>query len=966
MRANCPDFRSHFHSVEKSLVSDIGPISLIVHRDALRTLIKYIRYLYDKITKHDKLLSSLQSLSTNFSKLLKVGAKADPPVPPGAVKFSYSVRLTSLTTRLCDTDSDLLELRLTGLETDLMFRANERMVLRSYLTGLAIDHLAEVTLYTRVLSVDEDKVFEVKFVRHAPCICQSSDMGPLTGVHARNGTPVTTDGSLRVHVGRVQVTLLYKLALQLKRFMEPLIPSGKIRVAALNYMHDMTIGKIKTAINSGNRLQLGLYIHGPTILLPQKTASPNLVVVHTGELTIENFFKEYGGLVVENILVRAEGATIVRAVMTLAASLEMQEIMLEPLNVRLDVKRSITIPRSAVPISVIPKPPPWEIDGVIDSIKVTIGQRDLSTLLAVYADNVSEGLFVDLSPDVATTRNLDSAPITPPSSPVNFIDDSENVRSLEVFFCQGEAKQKEITVKIFLEELQVSLFSDCEELLSSPVRDFSRGLCRLDIGEIQLCGDVFNDTGLEAKLSIRSIQVEDIRPDCAHGSPGIARILYAVRSSNSSSQAIDTLSQQISISMPPVVDISFHQNRTGDQFIDVIMERICLQLSVPFIVAFGKFLFDSMPCTKKMDVGGVINHGYVGDGDPPERNKRPTAGLTVALRMCRPELIFHGTTNNDETFDKNSSIITRSEVLVDYSRHSMRENLIISLSNFHILFTGSGAITRKHNEPYVVLHPCDIEYSRNYRAEEDGTRANASISAVQIHICPGLVHTITNLIDELTFRINLPNNNDNYEKNLDHEDDLWVPKRMSRVYGSGGDDSGIDADENVIFGEIEPEKENGETVLVASAQSISVIFEVNSRVTVPVFLVQISAEATLHDWNGGRAHGTVELHIQSNYFNGLSGKWEPFIEPVPISDGTHRPWQLLVRAFRDATAVPNSLEVERRSNGAKKKEKNPKSGSSSGSGDEEAEGENSDVGEGKLSKYILFVIILNYNLFKIY
>lgn len=828
------------------------------------------------------------------------------------------------------------------------------MVLRSYLTGLTIDHLAEVTLYTRVLTIDEDKVFEVKFVRHAPCICRSSDVGHLTGgVHARNDAPVTTDGSLRVHVGRVQITLLYKLALQLKRFIEPLIPTGKIRASALNYLNVMTLGRIKTAISSGNRLQLGLYLHGPTILLPQKTASPNLVVVHTGELTVENFFKEYGGLVVENILVRAEGATIVRAVMTLAASLEMQEVMLEPLNIRLDVKRSITIPRSAIPISVIPKPPPWEIDGVIDSIKITIGQRDLSTLLAVYADNVSEGLFVDLSPDVASSRNInDSAPITPPSSPNTLYnsEESDNVKSLEVFFCQGEAKHKELTMKIFLEELQVSLFSDCEEILSSPVRDFSRGLCRLDVGEINLSGEVFNDGGLEAKLSVRSIQVEDIRPDCAHGSPGIARILHAVRSSNASATGIDTMSQQISISMPPVVDISFHQNRTGDQFIDVIMERICLQLSVPFVVAFTKFLFDSMPSTKKMDVGGVINHGYVGDGDPPERNRRPTAGLTIALRMCRPELIFHGGTSNEDTFDRTSSIITRSEVLVDYSRHSLRENLTISLSNFHILFAGNGAITRKHNEPYVVLHPCDLEYSRNYRAEEDGTRANTSISAVQLHICPGLVHTVTNLFEELTFRLNLSNiNNDVFEKNLEHEDDLWMPKRMSRVYGSGGDDSGIDADENLVFGELEnSEKENGETVLVASAQSISIILEVNSCITVPVFLVQISAEATLHDWNGGRAHGTVELHIQSNYFNGLTGKWEPFLEPVPTPDGTHRPWQLLVRAFRDATAVPNLPEVERRSNGARKKEKNPKSGSSSASGDEEVEGENSDAGEGKI------------------
>lgn len=976
VQANCPDFRSHFHSVERSLVADFGSISFVVHRDAIRTLIKYARYLYDKINKHSELLSNIASLCNSAYKILTTGAKPDPPVPPGAVKFSHSVRLSAIFLRLCDSDSDLLEIRLTGLEIDVMFRANERMVLRAYLTGLAMDHLAEVTLYTRILTVDEDKVFEAKYVRHAPCLCQSSDMGPLSGVHLRSDASVASDGSLRIHIGRIQVTLLYKLALQLRRFMEPLIPSGRARVMILNRIHDATVGRIRNALASGSRLQLGLYIHGPTVLLPQKTASPNLVVVHTGELTIENFFKECNGLIIENILIRAEGATIVRAVMTLASSLEMQEVMLEPLSIRMDVKRAIMgPPRSAVPVSVIPKPPPWEIDCVIDAIKITVGQRDLSTLLAVYADNVSEGLFVELSPDTSGSKLLDSEPVSPPPSPVNGIeedaDTNENVRSLEVFFCQGEAKHKEITVRVLLEELQLSLFSDCEELLSSPVRDFSRGLCRLDIGEVQISGDVYNDGGLEAKLSIRTLEVEDIRPECNHVIPGSQKILHAVRSGTGGHS-----SQQISVSMPPVVDVSFHQNRTGDKFVDVIVERICLQLSIPFVVTFGRFICDSVPTGgRRIEVGGVINHGYVGDGDPVIEKRRPMAGLTLALRMCRPELVVLTSPDLEESNERYSSVVTRTEVLVDYSRHSMRENLIISLSNFHILYAGA-KVTRRHSEPYVVLHPCDLEYSRSYRSEEDGTRASASVSAVQLYVCPGLVHTVNDLLDDLSVRINLPgcfgsdNQYDSKNAQTEHtQDDLWLPKRMSRVYGSGGDDSGIDADEQVGFQDPadHPEK-GGETVLVASASSVSIVLELEAgKNTVPVILIQLSAEATVHDWSGGRAHGTLELHIQSNYYNGKVGRWEPLLEPISCLDGTHRPWQLLVRVFKDATSVPAQLEERRvnninnnninnnnnsggnnnnnNNNGAQKKQKNTRSGSSS-SGDDDGDGENSDGGDG--------------------
>lgn len=114
---------------------------------------------------------------------------------------------------------------------------------------------------------------------------------------------------------------------------------------------------------------------------------------------MENFFKESSPSksMIENILVKLEGSTVLRAVMTLASSLEMQEAILEPMSIRLDIKRSIACPRSAN--ACLTRPPSWDIDGIVDVIKITLGQRDLTTLLAVYTDNINEGHFVEFSPD---------------------------------------------------------------------------------------------------------------------------------------------------------------------------------------------------------------------------------------------------------------------------------------------------------------------------------------------------------------------------------------------------------------------------------------------------------------------------------------------------------------------------------------------------------------------------------------
>lgn len=124
------------------------------------------------------------------------------------------------------------------------------------------------------------------------------------------------------------------------------------------------------------RLQLALELNMPTLLLPQKSDSPNLVVVDMGQLSVENFFKQD----TENVLIRLEGVQLARAVMTLAGSLEAQEPVLEPASIRLDVKRAC---HPAVA-------PLLQVSGAVECIRVNLGQRDLATLLSVWSENLSE------------------------------------------------------------------------------------------------------------------------------------------------------------------------------------------------------------------------------------------------------------------------------------------------------------------------------------------------------------------------------------------------------------------------------------------------------------------------------------------------------------------------------------------------------------------------------------------------
>lgn len=166
--------------------------------------------------------------------------------------------------------------------------------------------------------------------------------------------------------------------------------------------------------------------------------------------------------------------------------------MVEPLNLHLDVKRYITNTKAPN------KSLLCDIDGAMDPIQITLGQRDLSVILAVYVDNIGEAKFVDFIQNGVGANQVS-----------NEID--ETVSTLEAFFC--EPKQKNISFKLSLDGIKVFLFFDSGELLSSPIRDLNHGLCKFETVDINTSMVIFTDKSIDGKLCVDNIFIEEMGPD---------------------------------------------------------------------------------------------------------------------------------------------------------------------------------------------------------------------------------------------------------------------------------------------------------------------------------------------------------------------------------------------------------------------------------------------------------------------
>lgn len=370
----------------------------------------------------------------------------------------------------------------------------------------------------------------------------------------------------------------------------------------------------------------------------------------------------------------------------------------------------------------------------------------------------------------------------------------------------------------------------------------------------------------------------------------------------------------ITVNKPPIVDITFHQNKSEDKTADVIIGKLSLTLSVPFCEKITMFILECIP--KDNVDSGIVNLGYVKDAPTNDNNPLLTS-ITVSFRVNKPEFIFLiETASNKKRF-----FITKCEILSDYSLHNNRLNFIMSLSGLHTVFCDFGV---NSNEPYIVLKHCDVELSKCF-SEEKGNKMSLSISSVYVQICNRVVHSITDILNDVAEHFKVPEvqqsftNKSKNKSSIDvpEMEDLWEPKRLIECVPKCNEDYVEKESVNPVVHEIflVPKLE---IVLILELQEIQIL------------CFKATAEVTIYDWSS-LLNCTCELTLQASYYNESVQAWEPFIDPVIVDESEYKPWDVLIKIFQDKS-LPILQITDRK---AKKENSKNRKGSHSSTATEE-------------------------------
>lgn len=98
----------------------------------------------------------------------------------------------------------------------------------------------------------------------------------------------------------------------------------------------------------------------------------------------------------------------------------------------------------------------------------------------------------------------------------------------------------------------------------------------------------------------------------------------------------------ISVSTPPLFDLSFENTYSGDRTIHIHLDKTRLNISIPFAVELTQFIFDSLPIKRKMTDDTLVSQMINSDGRRRYRDEKPPVdkiSLTIEKQSGKTFLV---------------------------------------------------------------------------------------------------------------------------------------------------------------------------------------------------------------------------------------------------------------------------------------------------------------------------------------
>ncbi|XP_059046157.1 intermembrane lipid transfer protein Vps13 isoform X1 [Achroia grisella] len=885
----CPEFRSHYGSVEQMIELDFTTLRLLLHLEGLQeilvivneyqTRLQTIQSTVDRTANAGPLETIVEDEEYSAAKSKANIVKPSRRKQVESIQLKVNVKIGSIEIGFSTDRRPLSTVILEGATAGLVLKSSYTQV-DCAIASLKVEDLNPVTIHKQILKVLGGDVMNVRIVMY------NLEQHPSVS---------DVNMSIDAQINCLRIIFLNWYVTSMLEFLNNFQSAQQAIIEASSQAADAARANVANAYQNSTKVLLKVRLDAPIIVVPENSTSLNAMLVDLGRMNLNNKFIDLpvadvsNKVTVDELTLDLEDMKVSCVQLKDDKDISQERKLLRPTSFKLLVKRSLSSWYESLP--------DLDVSGRMRTIAITVGHSDYKSIMKILNQNLQEGQdkVEEVKPQPGVSK-VTSKAVKSQTSRVQ-------TKSTVAVITPKEAKQPRTTIKFAftMDSFVIDLMNTVSSEDTMFVKDVD--LARFCLALLSVKGRMFSDNSMHTSVLLVDCTLDDTRP--GRGAK-ITRYLERRRDrgdTNTTQQADDSVLMEANDKIRSMIDITYTM-KNSDIFVDMRIFSFNLILAMDFLNKIAEFMTtglaeDTSSIKPKEDVKLLKSTDKSVDS---LLKKKPSAAttpstveqpqnmsmMTVNIKIEQPDIILVESLEQ-KTCD---ALVLNMEARFKLRKTSERMVADGGISGLQMVVRTLGRGGPSGPAPRYLLSPATLSLALS-QPPASGMHIDLAISDIKITVSPDMIALLNRVMATMTSR-----EEDNTEEDLKpiFYNNLWTiqPFKPNSYWFLKAEEAEEAVSLDVSNTNITPPPPTGEICLLSSP-SITVSLEMDiGNETIPVLVMQASLTGQVKDWSSD-FYMESTWAMQMSYYNIGRAVWEPLIEPVEVLKDyqyKHVPWEL--------------------------------------------------------------------------
>ncbi|XP_045765599.1 vacuolar protein sorting-associated protein 13 isoform X2 [Maniola jurtina] len=889
----CPEFRSHYGSVEQMIELDFTRLKLLLHLEGLQeilvvvneyqTRLQSIQSTVDRYANAGPLETIAEDEEFSVAKSKASVAKPSRRKQVESIQLKINVKIGAVEIEFATDVRPLSIVKLQGAGAGLILKTSYTQV-DCAIASIKVEDLNPETVHKEILKVLGGDVINVQIVLY------NLDQYP---------TVSDVNMSIDAQINCLRIVFLNWFVSSMLEFLNNFQTAQAAIIEASSQAADAARANVQNAYQNSTKLSLRVRLAAPIIIVPENSSSLTAMLLDLGRMNLSNKFVDVPAIDVDN-KVTVDELTLELEDMKVSCVMLTDENdfqgavherkLLRPTSFKLFVKRSLSSWYESLP--------DLDISGRMKTIAITVGHSDYKSIMKILNQNLQEG-------QTKTEEAKSQAGVSKATSKVPMKSQTSRIQTKStvtvVTPSKEQTKMPRTTIKFAftMDSFVIDLMNTSDSEDSMLVKDVD--LARFCLALLSVKGRMFSDGSIHTSVLLVDCTLDDTRP--GRGAK-ITRYLERRRDKQEVKRSVSNETVEKIMETPEkirsMIDITYTM-KNGDTFVDMRIFSFNLILAMDFLNKIAEFmttgLSDATPDSEPIeDVKAVklqtersldnVTRKKVSVVSAPSVAEPKLAMMTVNIKIEQPDIILVESLEQKEC----DALVLNMEMRLKLRKTEERMVADGAVSGLQVTVRRLGA--QLSAAPRFLLAPAHLSLALS-QPPGQGMHVDIALTDIKITVSPEIIALLNRVLATVTSSeedcVEQENKPIFYDRLWDIKPfkptSYWFLKTEEAV-------EALDLEETPGQEVVKPPV--GEICLMSSPSIVLALEMEIGNETIPVLVMQASLTGQVKDWSSDLFMETTWA-MQVSYYNIGRAMWEPLIEPVEVlkdSQYKHVPWEL--------------------------------------------------------------------------